>query len=410
MYFYQMQRKSIFFLLFFVSISFFGQKQDSIPLKNGIDKPSMLPIHHFGMFSARINQNFKIRPPEKATLNFSYSSANTFHPFVEQFIPKDENTRNELRQLAWYDRHFFKDQITTPAAYSNIIVDAVFKSFRVDYVTKIGAKHELGITLRSYLVTKGKYPFSFFTSDESIEWFHSNIAGGEDPFGRRYYGLNQVNVRYQDRKGKKIELKDGDFLIAGIELNHFYYPEFSNLKKKNIHVNFGSHLGVNTSKYNPSLDFGISGNIIKKWNLKSKNEIRVSFGSSVLRKNIINFKDVVNLGNNSFLGSLETMFEFTKYTRKKNYHSVSVNYQIQTSFFKRDEAEYYQLIGKWQEIHAGWQNGFEALYLNQSAWSWLYTYGRKNYSFTLYIKEDLRLNNSPDIQTGISLKIPLSKQ
>ncbi len=405
-----MQKKILYILLLFISNLSFTQKKDSLELKNGIDKPSLLPIHHFGMFSARINQNFKIKPPNNPTLNFSYSSANTFHPFVEMYLPKDKSTRQAMSELIWYNRNFWKDQQTSPADYENIIIDAVFKNFRVDYNTKIGKKHELGITLRSYLITKGKYPFSILTSDEFIEWFHSNIAGGEDPFGRKYYGLNQVNVRYQDRNGQKLELKDGQFILGGVELNHFYYPNFKKLKKKNIFINFGSHLGINTSKNNPSLDLGISGNILKKWNLKNISEIRTAFGTSILRKNIIDFKkDLVLLGNNSFLGSLEAMFEFTNYTRKKNYHSVSVNYQIQTPFNKREEANYYQLVGKWQEIHAGWQNGFEKLYEYQSAWSWLYTYGRKEYTFTLYIKQDLALNNSPDIQTGISLKIPFFK-
>lgn len=412
MYFYKMQQKNIFFLLLFITFFSFGQKQDSIQLKNGIDKPSLLPIHHFGMFSARINQNFKIRPPEKSTLNISYSSGNTFHPFVEMYLPVDNTVREELRDKIWFNRQFqFIDQETTPAAYENIIIDAVFKNFRIDFNTKINKNHELGITLRSYLVTRGKYPFSFFSSDETIEWFHSNIAGGEDAFGRRYYGLNQVNVRHQDRNGNVLELKDGQFIFAGIEFNHFYYPDFINLKKKNIFINFGSHLGVNTSKDNPSIDFGLSGNILKKWTLKRKSEIRSSFGSSILRKNIVNFKDnIVDLGNNDFLGSLEAMFEFTKYTKKGNYNSVSVNYQLQTRFNKADEANYYQLVGKWQEINAGWQNGFEQLYKIQSAWTWLYTYGRENYSFTIYIKEDLLVNNAPDLQTGISLKIPLSNK
>ncbi len=370
----------------------------------------MLPIHHFGLFSARINQNFKVRTPEKTTVNFSLSSANTFHPFLEMYLPKDEATRNQLREQIWFNRNFYRDQQSTPAEYENIIIDAVFKNFRIDFNTKITKNHELGITLRSYLVTKGKYPFSFFTSDETIEWFHSNIAGGEDPFGRKYYGLNQVHVRYQDRNGKKLELKDGQFIFAGIEINHFYYPNFIKLKKRNISVNFGSHLGINTSKENPSIDFGFSGNIVKKWILKNTNEIRTAFGTAILRRNIVNFKENVLLGNNKYLGSFEAMLEYTKYTRKGNYHSISANYQIQTSFSKQDEANYYQLVGKWQEIHSGWQNGFEKLYDYQSAWSWIYTYGRKNYSFSIYLKEDLSLNNSPDVQTGISLKIPISNK
>ena len=216
-----MQKKIFFFLLISVSIISFGQERDVIPLKNGIDKPSLLPIHHFGLFSARINQNFKVRAPQKSTLNFSLASANTFHPFVEMYLPKDEITRAEMKKLTWFNRRFFVDQETTPADYSNIVIDAVFKNFRIDYNTKIGKNHELGISLRSYLVTKGKYPFSFFSSDETIEWFHSNVAGGEDPFGRKYYGLNQVNVEYQDKNGKILKLKEGQFILAGLELNHF---------------------------------------------------------------------------------------------------------------------------------------------------------------------------------------------
>lgn len=393
--------------IFFASLFCFSQNKDSIILKNGIDKPSMLPIHHFGMFSSRINQNFKIKPTQKNTLSITYASANTFHPFVEMYVPKDENTQNQMRQLNWYDRHFFRDFQSTPADYENIVIDAVFKNFRVDYTTKIKDNQELNITLRSYLVTKGTYPFSIFTSDEFIEWFHSNIAGGEDPFGRKYYGLNQVNVKYTNRKGQVLELKDGDFFIGGIEFNYFYYPTFTKLNAKNIYLNFGSHLGFNTTSQNPSIDFGVSSNFIKEWYLKNTNQLRFGLGTAILRKNLINFDDVVELGNNPFLGSLESMFEFTKFTRKKNYHSISINYQIQSSFSKQDEANYYQLVGKWQEIHSGWSNGFQRLYEYQSAWSWIYTYGRPTYKLSLYLKQDLYVNNSPDVQTGIQFSFPI---
>ena len=47
----------VIFIIF--SFTIFSQEKDTLQLKNGIDKPSILPIHHFGMFSARINQNFK---------------------------------------------------------------------------------------------------------------------------------------------------------------------------------------------------------------------------------------------------------------------------------------------------------------------------------------------------------------
>ena len=82
---------------------------------------------------------------------------------------------------------------------------------------------------------------------------------------------------------------------------------------------------------------------------------------------------------------------------------------MQSRYNKLKEADYYRLIGKWQEINGGWQHGFSTLYKNLSNWSFLYTYGQPKFRITLYFKEDFKVNNAPDFQTGISLTIPLSK-
>lgn len=396
----------LFCLLFGLSVN--AQEKDSLVFKNGIDKPSVLTTHHFGIFSARINQNFKIAPPKSSTFSLNYTSGNTFHPFVEAYLPKDPETRARLSDIKWHDRPFnFIDQETTPADYLNIVIDAVIKEFRINYNVAISKEHELGVTLRSYLITKGKHPFSVFTSDETIEWFHSNIAGGEDPFGRRYYGLNQVNFKYQDRNGRTLELNVNDFFIGGIELNHFYYPSFLKNEEKRIYVNFGNHIGINTSKFNSSLDYGISLNGVKSLILKNKNEFNFGVGASVIHKNFINFKgDNIDLGNNALLATLEGHIELTKYTKKGNYNAFGVNYRIQSSYSKKVEEGYYKLLGKWQEINGGWQNGVATLYKALSDWSIIYTYGRPNCKLSLFLKQDMLVNNAPDFQTGIALQIP----
>lgn len=404
-------KKSICFVLFLLTSVSFSQEKDSIFFKNGIDNPSLLSTHHFGIFSSRINQNFKHKASNKIAIRFTSESGNTFHPFVEYYLPEDPVIREEFKNKIWHDRQFnFIDQVTTPADYMNIVIDAVIKGFRMSVSIPLAKQHDLDITLRSFLITKGKYPFSFFTSDESIEWFHSNLAGGEDAYGRRYYGLNQVNFKYTDRNGKVLELQQNDFFLGGIEFNHHYYPEFLINKKQNLFVNFGSHVGFNTSKFNSSIDLGLSTNLIKNIKLKNNSEFNLAFGTSVLRKNAINLNsNVVDLGNNLLLGYIESEIEFTKYTKKKNYHSFGVHYQFQTRYNKLEEANYYHLKGKWKEIKAGWQHGFSTLYEGLSAWTIIYSYGRPNYQLTLYLKEDFLVNNAPDAQTGISLKIPLVK-
>ena len=109
----------------------------------------------------------------------------------------------------------------------------------------LSKKHELGISLRTFIPTKGNFPFTIFTNDQSIEWFHSNIAGGEDPFGRRFFGLNQFAVEYTDRNNRTLSLRNNQFIFAGIEINHHYYPTIFDTEK-NLFLNLGSHLGINT--------------------------------------------------------------------------------------------------------------------------------------------------------------------
>ena len=217
--------RGILLLFLFSTIVLSAQERDSLVLKNGIDKPNSTTSHHFGLFHLRINQNFKERPVQKTTFQFSVESGNTFHPFVEMYLPEDPGIREQFSNTTWHDRNFqFIDQQTTPAEYSNIHIDAVFKVFRFDLQTRISDKHELEITLRTFMPTEGHYPFSLFTGDESIEWFHSNVAGGEDTFGRRFFGLNKVTIEYTDRNNRTLSLKNNQFVFAGIEVNHFYYP------------------------------------------------------------------------------------------------------------------------------------------------------------------------------------------
>lgn len=402
--------RGILFFLVFSTLYSFGQS-DSLNIKNGIDKPNLTTSHHFGLFHLRINQNFKEKATEKTQLSFTLESGNTFHPWVEMYLPSDPAVREAFRQIDWFSRRFdFVDQATTPAEYSNIHIDAVFKVFRIDLETRLSKNMDLTITARSFMPTKGNFPFTIFTNDQSIEWFHSNIAGGEDPFGRRFFGMNQMTFSYQDRNGKQIQLNNNQFIFSGIEINHFYYPKLFP-KEKNLYLNFGSHLGINTTRYNPSMDFGLSANIHKKWTLKNKNEFRLGFGLAGLRKRWFSYGDPVDLGNNNYLGSGEINFEFTKYTQKGNYHSFSGNYQLQTRYNRKSETDYYYLNGNdtWQNINAGWHNGFSTLYETLTVYSLLYTYGRKHSKLSLYIQQDFKLNNAPDLETGIRLQIPLKR-
>ncbi|AUC80345.1 hypothetical protein CW736_13595 [Nonlabens sp. MB-3u-79] len=355
-----------------------------------------------------MTQNFKVRASTTPQLHLETQSGNNFHAPVQAFLPDDPGLRAQFADQIWYFRVFdFVDQETTPAQVMDIEIDAVYKVYRPALTLPLNDRNEIRIGLRAFQTLKGNFVNSPFTNDASIEWFHSNIAGGEDPFGRKFYGVNEVAVNYTDRNGKTLNMQAGDIILGGVELAHTYYPELQKWNERNLFFNLQSQIGWNTSAYNNSLDLGVGINAVKKYRLNTKSDLWFGLGYSVLYKNAIDGRDNLDLGNNRFLGSGEVMAQWTHQSSKGNQNIIGVNYQNQTSYFKKEEADYFHLKGDYAAINQGWHYGYTTLIENLSSWSLLYTHARPKISYTIYVKEDLNVNNAPDVETGISVQIPL---
>jgi hypothetical protein len=401
--------KSLLTLFLVLSSTQLWAQTDSLKVEiNGLLKPHLASTHHFGLFSSRMTQNFKIRASTAVQLHLEMQSGNVFQAPVQSFLPENQMVRERFADQTWYFRVFdFVDQETTPAQVMDIEIDAVYKVYRPALTLPLNERNEIRIGLRAFQTVKGNFLNSPFTNDASIEWFHSNIAGGEDPFGRKFYGVNEVAVNYTDRNGKTLNMQAGDIILGGIELAHTYYPELPKWNERNLFFNLQSQIGWNTSAYNNSLDLGIGINAVKKYRLNPKSDIWFGLGYSVLYKNAIDGSDNLDLGNNRFLGSGEVMLQWTHRTKRGNQNILGINYQNQTSYFKKEEAEYFHLKGDYAAINQGWHYGYTTLIENLSSWSLLYTHARPKISYTIYLKEDLNVNNAPDIETGLSVQIPL---
>lgn len=400
-----MKCQKLVFVLFLCLNSFvFAQSdQDSIPTftKNGISKPSILSTNPFGIFISRLNHNFKLKASKRYELSINLESGNVWGPNVKTFIPTDEALREQMRGIPWYSRQSFVNEELIDAESFEIETDGVIKGLRVDLTIPIKKNQELVVGLRAFMLTNGKFPFSIFTNDEFIEFFHDNIAGGKDPFDRKVFGLDKANINYTDRNGRRLNAGNGDFLTAGIETHYYYYPTFLNDKK--IFLNFGAHLGTNLSKYNMSMDIGLSAAGVKQFNLNDRNFILFGLGTNVLRKNAVDLQnDNLDFGTNDFIGSLESNVEYTFLSKGKTYHSFGVSFYIQTSLHKKDEDEYNIYIRD-DEAFNSWGHGTRHLYKNNNYWTLAYTFTRK-VSTSIYIQQDFTVNNNPDLQTGISVK------
>ncbi len=404
-----MKQISLFIFIIFFSINnSHSQVQDLITsnIKNGITKPSVLSTHPFGIFFSRIQGNFKTHPSSKSNMQISIESGNVWGTQIKTYIPNDEAIRNEVRKHEWHQAQYFFDEENLDAKSFEIQIDGVIKGLRINTNFYLGNQHELNLGLRLFMLTRGKAPFSILTSDEFIENFHNKIAGGDDPFDRGIFGHNKAKIKYLDRNGSRLDLNKNDFFIGGLETSYYYYPK--GLSTETFYTNLGTHLGINLSKYNSSLDFGISSNIIKKININDKSNVQLGLGLGALRKSILDMKsNNIDFGTNNFLCHLESALEYNFISKKRTIHSFGVNIYFQTSLNKKDELEYIIPIRN-SDAHKAWGHGVTNLYKNNNYWTFLYSFTKK-ITTTFYLQQDFTVNNNPDIQTGLSLTFNIIK-
>ena len=253
---HQWLNSCLIFLFLCSSICNAQTENDSIDVRNSpsVFYGNRLSTHPLGILSSRTDHNFQTETAQKISLAITLASGNVWLPYVKAYQPLNEEDLHHMRSLDWNDRDYFYDQENSPSKASSFQADGVFRFYQIRLNLPLSEKHELKINARAFTLDEGKVPWSLLTSDQLIEWFHSNISGGEDPFARRIYGLDQAYMNFLDEDGKTLEINKGQFTFSGIDLVYNHYPHFKGLRKHNIHTNFGIQLGTNVSHFNPSLD------------------------------------------------------------------------------------------------------------------------------------------------------------
>ncbi|OIV41253.1 hypothetical protein [Flavobacterium johnsoniae] len=406
-----------YYLLFFIflifnSFSCAQSNQDDFwnhEIENSSDiiKPYTLSTHPFGIYISRLNHNFNVRSPDKYSFSFEVSSGNVVLPYVKSYELTNPDDREKSKNLVWHVREYAFDLDKTPSKTKEFTADGVIRSYRFNFTLPLTVNHELSFSLRANSLDRGKYPFSVFTSDEFIEWFHRNIAGGKDPFSRYHYGINKAGISYKDENDKVLTMNNNDFIISGFDLNYTYYPKLEMNEKHHIYLNFGAQLGINTSRYNPAADFGVSSSILKKIIIKNKNILSFGLSAGVLRQHILEYGDGVNISNQDFLCSFEGLIDYKVKLRNNNRISYGINYNFQNSYNKKKDMDYMVLTG--ERINTHWQKTISHLYEDVEGWSFICTYSTKRFSYFVYLREDLNLDNAPDLQTGIGVKMSIKK-
>lgn len=364
-----------------------------------------MSAHVFGIFISRIEADFQSKPSEKWSLQLDYLSANVWGQPVENFIPQTPELIARAKTFPWHTRQSLADRDDVDFQNSTenfkIEYDGVLKGLKAKLRIPINAKNELGVELRTFLLTDGRFPFSGITGDNFIETFHSNIAGGEDPFQRRDFGLNQNKIDYTDRQGRRMLIED-DFLFGGLKLNFQHY--FTDFTPFDIHFNSGFHLGVNASSFNQSIDLGLSANAFRNFFLDDRRYFQIGLGLGYLNLNSIALSDDnIGFATRNYFLNLETAVTYNFVSTKQKTHSFGIDFYIQSPYHDPDEYDY-SIIYRNDRAITSWHQAASHLYSYTNYWTFFYAITKKN-SFRIYLQQDWVVNNNPDLQTGVSYRI-----
>lgn len=373
---------------------------------DGCFKPFLLATHPVGQFTGRISHNFNTAPVQRSTLSFGMSSANVWQPEVKGYFPHDEQVTQRLSNVRWDQR----DSVfqAYPRNYDSTVFssDGVLRTFHVSLRIKLTQSSELEIIGRALLLSGGEPPTAVVTSDEFIEWFHSHIKGGEDPFARRQFPFNQAGISYQDQKGKHFQLHKGDFVIPGIQLNYYHYAHLPWLNRHHMQAGIGVHAAVNTIWFNRSVDAGVSGTLQKQFNYGRRHVYTLGASGSVLRQKALSFADGVDFSHNKVLKSAECMFEYKKALTRQRHWTLALNFYYLDSYHPAREFDRVTPVGNRLSSH--WHLALTHMYRNSQYWSLIYSYGR-SVIWSIYALQDFKVNNGPDFQTGFSIAAPLNR-
>lgn len=379
---------------------------DSTSLKSLVFA-NTLTVHPFGIYQSRINSNYQFEAAKKLSVNTSISNGNVWLPYVKVYRPLDADDLAELHTLDWYDYEEIFEDGFAPAKESSFQADGVIRLFQMEFNIPIRRYHELRVRTRATLLTDGKAPFSLTTNDDFIEWFHSNVAGGEDPFSRKAHPLNEAYIEYINEEGDQMKVESGNFNFSGVDLMYYYYPNIQFLKTLKIALNAGAQLGINTNKFNSSADAGLNISLIKSFNIRKSHTINIGSSGAMLRPNIYNFGKVFQLSTRKILLQFEPMLEYVHRLQKKRIISIATTWSFQNSLYNPDVFRNIALYG--DRITSHWHVAISHLYKQRLHGNLILSYGKGNLLYTIYLSQDTFVDNAPDIQTGFGIKYFLNR-
>jgi hypothetical protein len=368
-------------------------------------KPYLLSNHPLGIFTSRINHNFNAFAIAKFEVSFTVSRGNVWLPEVISNHLVNQDDKDFYSQIIWHERESIFKSNPVDNKEEILMADGIFSSYYLQLKGPISKKADFNLAIKGNQISEGKVPYSLLTSDQALEWFHSNIAGGEDPFGRKSHNYNQNKFFYQDKNGGVIDIKDDRLLLTEVSFDTYYYPTFSFLEKHNVKMNAGLHTAGSIINRKVNFDIGLASTVSKRIYSKKKLSIYTGISGSALIPNIIK-SSIVSINQNKALLSLESQWNFIRKVKKTRDFIFGINYHLQSALQPSSELDNIVFTGSRDVSH--WHYAGKSLHVGLQGWSFIFSLRNNAFTYSTFFREDFFVDNAPDFQVGWGIAYKLN--
>ena len=392
--FLRVVRSSIFGLLIFLISNDLsaGVGRDTTNTFN----PYFLSNHPLTIFFSRINHQFNCQPELRRTFQFTWSRGNVWLPFAQAKLANQSEDQQALSSKVWHERNYmFSQRNIDDFETRTLEADGLFSTYYFQWREPINGYIDVGLNFRFGSLSAGSVPYSLLTSDSFIEWFHSNVIGGEDPFGRKTRPYDLAELYYEDEEGNTLYLRDNDFFLGELSADwNLYLPRILGGMVPSVTLNTGISRLRSTYLFNP----GISGTLIKR-HYVDLNYWETGLSSGVLFPAL--FQELpVEINNNRYIASLAVNLVYAIQLEQSSW-ILGVNYHLQSALMKAKEKEYYVIESLGISSHGHY--AMSHLHRPLQGWSFALTYKRGKAAISAFLREDALVDNAPDVQVGWSL-------
>lgn len=389
--------------LCFSQTSFNHSTRDSVE-DHRLFYANTLSTHPLGVFMSRLHHQFEAKAIISPTLSIQISNGNVWLPYVKGYLPTSPTDRKSISELPWYERSFVFDPSQTPTSTKEFHADGNLRVYHVNLQLPLGKHQDLKIRPRIFSLDRGRPFFSPIMSDQFIEWFHSNVAGGEDPFARKDYGYNHAHISYTDEMGRSFQLSQNDVVFSGIELAYRFFPSIPFFRKRHIYPHLTLHTGLNTTKTNPIIDLGLLATAMKKISLHRHKQLWLGGSIGILRPGLLRYGEGVELSNRPHILSMEFMIDYRKRIDARCSWSLANTFSWQSAYNRPTEHQHIVLTG--ERIVSFWHMALSHLYRSTKGNNLVFTYSVGRFGWSFYLREDLvHVDNAPDLQAGMGVRV-----